>query len=128
MLHTAGHVTWSTPELLMPSAAYPAACSNHMLLHPGPSCAPQASFYNPQEVSLSTWMPMGLPAGHGNMLSGTTPVPLPSLHASPLAEPLRRRHGGPAESIMPAQAQQVPDSLGSSGTLEVSSYSMHDET
>eukprot|EP00891_Asterochloris_glomerata_P006766 jgi/Astpho2/6766/Aster-07212 len=33
-------------------------------------------------------------------------------------EPLRRVHGGPAEGIKPAQAQQAPDSLGSTGTLE----------
>ena len=109
----------------MPTAAYPAgypagACSNHMLLHPGASCVPLASLYVPQEVSLSTWMPMGLPAGHGSMLFGTTPVPLPSLHASPRVEPLRRIQGGPAEGIMPAQAQQAPDCLDSTGTLEVS--------
>ena len=131
--HAAGLISWSTPEPLMSTAAYPAACSNHMLLHPGPSCMPLASWslYVPQEASLSTWMPMGLPAGHGSMLVGTTPVPLPSLHASPVAEPLRRLHGRPTESIMPAQPQQVPDSLGSTRTLEVSavcigSYSMHD--
>ena len=115
----------------MPTAAYPASCGSHMLLHPGPSCTPLAGLYGPQEASLSTWMPVGLPAGHGSMPFGSTPVPLASLHASPLVEPLRHSHGRPAEDIMPAQAQQVPDSLGSTGTLEVSSarsisYSMHE--
>eukprot|EP00891_Asterochloris_glomerata_P006765 jgi/Astpho2/6765/Aster-07211 len=119
-MNSPGLIPWSTPELLMPTAAYSAACSNHMLLHPAPSFTPLASLYVPQEASLSAWMPMGLPAGHGSMLLDTTPVPLPSLHASPCAEPLRRVHGGPAEGIKPAQAQQAPDSLGSTGTLEVS--------